>query len=142
MRRRTALAILAGLALLVAAWWLLGRRSQPQMGSSQEVFQSVDALFTAVTAKNEEWLMNCEERLRAQHEGGALSAAAWKRLERIIAQARAGQWEPAASTLYTFIEGQRREEPGGPARAAREQLPGTPARATPRVAAATRAPAR
>lgn len=115
-RHRIALGVLVTLALFVAGRVYLGLRSQPQLGSSEEVFNTVDALFTAVTARNEQWLGNCERRLRDHRNTGKLGGAAWKRLEGVMAQARAGDWEPAAHTLYDFIQGQRREGFDGQAR--------------------------
>lgn len=110
-RRAVGLAALAvvaltGLALAAYAWWPV-----PQMGSDDEVFKAVDALFTAVTSRDEGRLSRCEARLSAFAEEGRLPSAAARRLGGVIAQARAGGWEAAARSLYNFMQAQRREGP-------------------------------
>src|SRR5947199_9038327 len=108
-RRR---AILAGAAvgltiLLVCAclWW----RRPPQMGADREVFTAVDALFTAVTARDAKLLARCEQTLRSHRGAGRLPADAAAHLDEIIETARSGRWQPAAERLYTFMRAQRRE---------------------------------
>jgi hypothetical protein len=94
--------------LIIASVWL-GRRAQPQLLSSDDVFKTVDALFTAVTAHNEKQLAECEQRLKRYKDAGELPDPAWKRLQGVIAKSRGGQWESAAQSLYDFMLGQRRE---------------------------------
>ncbi len=96
---------LVALGLLV----LLGCGRPPQMGPDEGVFTAVDALFTAVTARDAALLSRCELRLQGCKDTGTLPAAAGEYLDDVIARARAGQWERAAEKLYTFMEGQRRE---------------------------------
>lgn len=103
-------------------------RAPPQMGADAEVFRTVDALFTAVTAQDEKLLDQCEQRLRACHEAGKLPPAAWSRLDGVIQTARAGRWRPAAETLYDFMKGQRREgshDDGGGKKKRANSNPGT-----------------
>src|SRR5262249_1093682 len=101
-------AVLSVLLLVVGMRVWYSFRSQPQLPASDELFQTVDALFTAVTAKDERRLTDCEQRLKRSAESGELPAAAWKRLERVIASSRSGQWDTAAQHLYDFMQGQRR----------------------------------
>lgn len=111
-RNRFALFILAALLLFLAArfgWSLL--LSPPQLTRAPEVFHTVDALYTAVTAHDPNRLAECEQRLKSYHTSGKLNSAAWKRLSGVITTARAGRWEPAARTLYDFIQGQRGDRP-------------------------------
>jgi hypothetical protein len=103
--------VLAGGAAL-AAWW--GR--PPQMGTDEEAFAAVDALFTAVTARDERLLADCETRLHALRDGGKLPETAAEHLDRVIARARAGKWEPAAEQLHAFMAAQKREGPAEPHR--------------------------
>jgi hypothetical protein len=79
------------------------------MGADEEVSKTVDALFTAVTARDEKLLADCERRLLAFKGAGKLPLEASGYLDNIISKARAGRWEPAAQSLYDFMRAQRRE---------------------------------
>jgi hypothetical protein len=79
----------------------------PQMGGDEDVMSAVDALFTAVTARDDGLLAQCEKRLLELKSQSKLPRGAANRLEGIIAEARSGSWEPAARRLYSFIESQR-----------------------------------
>src|SRR5881227_1341326 len=88
----------AGLAaLLLFLWW---RSRPPQMGPDHEVSRTVDALFTAITARDEEQLTACERRLHTLKDAGKLPTEACAHLDTITSQARAGRWESAARSLY------------------------------------------
>ncbi len=91
---------------IVLAWYLW---PPPQMGADREVFDTVDALFTAVTAKSEPKLADCERRLHAYSESGKLPPSASVHLDGIIKKARGGAWDAAAKSLYTFMREQRRD---------------------------------
>ena len=103
------LAILVGVILISGGVWLYASWPPPQLGTSDAVFQSVDALFTAVRNEDMAQLDRCEQRLRAEFESGDLPPTAWRSLEPIISTARAGRWRPAAKSLYAFMLGQRRD---------------------------------
>ena len=110
-RSRIALGIgLLGLAIVgVLAWaW----RGPAQMGADEGVFRTVDALFTAVTARDQKHLSDCELRLHGYREAGRLPSAAADELDAIIHKASSGAWLPAAERLYAFMNGQRREGQG------------------------------
>jgi hypothetical protein len=108
VRAAVAASIAFGICLVV---W--GLRSPPQMGADEEVFSNVDALFTAVTARNEALLDSCERRLLALNEAAKLPSNASDYLSGIIQTARAGHWQPAAEKLYRFMSVQRRDAPPG-----------------------------
>jgi hypothetical protein len=93
------------LLLVFVVRWLM---SPPQMGADEAVFNTVDALFTAVTSKDLKRLEDCESRLRSYQDEGKLPPAAAKTLDSIIKQARSGQWKPASERLYGFMYAQRR----------------------------------
>jgi hypothetical protein len=101
---------LAGAALVafLLAWFLLWNKA-PQMGPSADAFRTVDALFTAVTARDEKLLAGCEQRLQALADAGELPGAALDYLSGITQHARAGHWQSAAVRLYDFMMAQRRE---------------------------------
>src|SRR5262249_44668907 len=76
-RDRIALFLLAGLlAAALGIGVFLALRSPPQMGTDEEVFRTVDALFTAVTARDERLLAQCESRLHDYRAAGKLPPGA------------------------------------------------------------------
>src|SRR5215467_10557892 len=113
MKRSTAKQVavaagVVGLVVLVAGWFVWWGRP-PQMGTDEEAFKAVDALFTAVTARDEQLLGRCAQRLRACTDAGRLPADASDYLDGVIGTARSGRWEAAAERLYDFMRAQRRE---------------------------------
>jgi hypothetical protein len=107
--RKTIVTICCVLAVAVAIRGWFALRSQPQLPASDEVYNTVDALFTAITAHDQARLTACEQRLTKYESAGHIPAAAAKRLTSVINSARAGEWDSAARRLYDFIQGQRRE---------------------------------
>jgi hypothetical protein len=102
--------ILCGLAVAAAIVFVVQTfRSPPQIGTDDEVFATVDALFTALTCRDDSRLDDCEERLLAFREADQLPEDAADYLDAVIEQARSGQWEAAARRLYDFMYRQRRE---------------------------------
>jgi hypothetical protein len=79
----------------------------PQLGTDEQVRGEVDALFTAVTARDEKLLAQCESRIDALRSQSKLNEAVAQRLATIIDEARKGGWESAAKRLYKFIQSQR-----------------------------------
>jgi hypothetical protein len=98
-------------SLLVAAALLaaVGCGKPPQMGGDEEAFATVDALFTAVTARDVQKLAECERRLHELRDAGKLPKDAAEHLDGIVRKARGGGWESAAERLYAFMREQRRE---------------------------------
>jgi hypothetical protein len=101
-----------GFAVLVAGWFVWWGKP-PQMGADEEVFKTVDALFTAVTARDEKRLGECEQRLNALKDAGKLPKDAAAYLDNVIHKARDGRWQAAAEKLYHFMKAQRRESAQG-----------------------------
>jgi hypothetical protein len=104
-RRATVACSGAGLCIAVLLWIWLGRA--PQIGGDKDAIKAVDALFTAVTSRNESWLRDCEERLHALRDADRLSRSASDYLDGIIGTARTGNWRRAAKELFAFIRSQR-----------------------------------
>jgi len=102
------LSLLALLLLALAGHLWYGYRSQPQLPPSPEVFQTVDALFTAVTAHDSQRLADCQQRLATYKDRGSLPPAAAQRLARIVSVAQSGDWTTAAHRLYDFMQAQKR----------------------------------
>jgi hypothetical protein len=100
-----ALGLMATLGLAIVVWAF---QPPTQIGPDDDVFATVDALFTAVNGKSDLRLNDCERRLHAYRDSGKLPTAAAGALDGIILQARSGAWEGAGKRLYDFMRGQRR----------------------------------
>lgn len=87
---------------LIWSWW-----PPPALGSDEDVSKTVDALFTALTSRNIDWMDDCEQRLHIYRDEARLPPKSTKYLDAVIAQARAGEWDQAARRLYDFILRQR-----------------------------------
>ncbi|MGQ0633139.1 MAG: hypothetical protein ACT4QC_00900 [Planctomycetaceae bacterium] len=97
------------LALMGIAWVVWSHLPPSQLKADEQVFKTVDALFTALTSRDRTRLDECERRLKVYREKHQLPDSAATVLDSIIAQARAGKWQPAAHSLYDFMLGQRGE---------------------------------
>jgi hypothetical protein len=107
---RLALWVLAGLAGIGALGVLIYYLTRPpQMGTSDAVFNTVDALYTAVRLKDTAKVEACEKRLNQYKEKGELPKDAAKSLDKIIQMAKEGSWQPATERLYDFMLAQRRD---------------------------------
>lgn len=109
VRRKLIVGIGGFLAVAGVAWLVWSRIPPPQLKADEQVFTTVDALFTALTSRDSKRLEDCERRLKAYHEEGRTSDAVAAKLDGIIQEARGGKWEPAAKRLYEFMLGQRGE---------------------------------
>jgi hypothetical protein len=106
-RKQVVIGTLAGGAGIVLVIWLFGWGGPPPLQGDREAAKTVDALFTAVTARDLNLLLQCQQRLRAQREAGNLGAAALAYLEDIIGEARGDHWDSAAERLFEFMRAQR-----------------------------------
>jgi hypothetical protein len=108
--RRRLVLIVCGVAVVAVVVFLVQAfKAPPQIGTDEEVFATVDALFTALTSRDDNRLDHCEDRLLALREANQLPEKAADHLDAVIEQARSGQWEPAAKRLYEFMYRQRRD---------------------------------
>lgn len=109
-RQRVAVWVLVASGLLlggcVLAYFLT---RPPQMGTSERVFNTVDALYTAVRMHDEAKVADCERRLHEYRDAGEIPPDAARSLDRIIATARGSNWDGATERLYEFMLAQRRE---------------------------------
>ncbi|MGE5191932.1 MAG: hypothetical protein ACM3U2_05475 [Deltaproteobacteria bacterium] len=103
MRRLPSRLLLVAMTCLIA-----GGCSPPQVLDDDECFSTVDALWTAVTAHSPDLLEQTAADLDRLRDEERLSEEGYAALEKIMDQARAGDWEHAAKRLKTFIQGQRR----------------------------------
>ncbi|WP_435009394.1 hypothetical protein P12x_000647 [Tundrisphaera lichenicola] len=95
-------------AWAVVCLFLGGCWGPPQIGVDREAFQTVDALYTAVSLRDPRLVEDCRGRLVKLREADKLPEPASKDLEAIIEETRGGEWEPAQLRLSRFMEGQRR----------------------------------
>ncbi|WP_010586524.1 hypothetical protein [Schlesneria paludicola] len=107
-RRRVIIIAASVLAVVLLGLLIRGLWSQPQLTSNEEVFTTVDALFTALTTRDSKRLSDCATRLDSYRDEGSIPKSAAKKLDAIIHQAQSGQWESSAKTLYDFMLAQRR----------------------------------
>jgi hypothetical protein len=108
-RNRIARRILIGLVVAAACYAVYAFWTRPpQMGVDEEVFRTVDALYTAVRARDAKQLAQCESRLKAYRDTGKLPASAASWLEGVIATARGGDADAATRRLYDFMAAQRK----------------------------------
>ena len=102
--------IVAGILLLVAAAFMARSWvAAPQMGTDEEVFTTVDALFTAMTTRDKKRLEDCSQRLTTYRKEGKIPVSAANNLDGMIKTAESGQWEASARQLYKFMMAQRRQ---------------------------------
>jgi len=114
-RHRVALFTLVGLVAIVGVAIAVSYFNRaPQMGPDEDVFRTVDALYTAVRMNDAARVADCEKRLGDYRHAGKLPKGAADALARVIAKTRDGRWDSAAESLYEFMLAQRRE--GDPAR--------------------------
>lgn len=93
--------ILTKFALLLCALSIIGcGRIEIEHEESR---MAIDALYTAVTSRRLELLETCERRLKDLEASGKLPAATGRDLDRIVAQARQQEWQPAAERLNFLI---------------------------------------
>jgi hypothetical protein len=67
----------------------------------------LEALQTAVTSKNSEWLSAAAKQVEQQQAKQGLSKAEYKALKDIVDSAQAGDWKTAESRLFALSEGQK-----------------------------------
>ncbi len=97
-----------GMALFTLTLTLaVGCGRSPSMGTDREAFTTVDALFTAVSLKDEAQLDRNAAALGALHASGRLPERAYEALGAIIATAKGGDWESAGADLRGFMLDQR-----------------------------------
>ncbi len=87
-----------------------GCSEPPQLGSDEATLKTADALWTAITSRDDKLLNACEEKLRTLGEAGDLPQDSREYLQGVIATARAGNWDAARTRLKKLIKAQRRED--------------------------------
>jgi hypothetical protein len=109
-RQRLAIMVLLIIAAVTAGVLLLAYFNRPpQMGSDEDVFHTVDALYTAVRMQDAARVAACETRLLEYEDAGKMPKESADYLKHVIIKTREGRWERAAEQLYEFMLAQRRE---------------------------------
>ncbi len=75
----------------------------PQLQASPEARKTLDALFTALTARDKAKLATCMERIEVHFAEGKLSQKATHELRICQKLANADSWEQSAKRLYWII---------------------------------------
>lgn len=96
------------MVLSTIAFWGCGQ--PPQWGESEAAFKAADALWTAVTSRDEQLLAACDDNLRSLGEAGGLPPESREYLQDVITTARGGDWDTARARLKKMIKAQRRAD--------------------------------
>lgn len=100
MNRRLVFGIVGGVLLIAGAWlWMLWNRP-PAVAFDN--LRYVQLLRTAVSARNSDWLSKVQLAITQRHEQGGMSNSERKHFERIIQQARSGDWQAADQACFEF----------------------------------------
>ncbi|MEO8270756.1 MAG: hypothetical protein ABI557_13615 [Aureliella sp.] len=75
----------------------------PKLQASEEATKNLDAMFTALTARDSTRLAACMERIEEHVAAGKLSRKATADLRYCAELARNGSWEQAAKHLYWMV---------------------------------------
>ena len=67
----------------------------------------LEAVQTAVSAKNDQWLEAAAKQVEEQRSKGQMSESEHKALASIIDLAKSGKWDAAQSHIFALSEGQR-----------------------------------
>jgi hypothetical protein len=97
---------LCGLLFILVA--LTGCGSTPQLGDNEDANTAADALWTAVLSRRQPLVEKSAAEIERLHKSGDLNEDAYAHLSRIVADARAEEWEDAVAGLRTLLKGQRR----------------------------------
>src|SRR5262245_42460116 len=80
--------VVGTLVILGITAFFLVSSGPPQLAADDDVFNGVDALFTAVTARDEKLLDQCEKNLSSLRDAGKLAREPAAYLDRIVRKAR------------------------------------------------------
>jgi hypothetical protein len=99
------------IVLFVCSFLAAGCGKAPAIGPDKEAFQTIDALYSAVSMKDAGQLERNAATLDQLHEAGRLPDGAHAALASIVVEAKAGEWEPARQRLRDFMldQGPQRE---------------------------------
>src|SRR4030095_8657065 len=95
---------LALLFFFLAVTLLAGRAPTQFMPANRRL---LEALQTAVSAENSEWLGAVSKQMAEQKSAGQLSDAEFQAFDDVIRQAQAGDWKSAQAAVLAIGDGQR-----------------------------------
>jgi len=98
-KRYRLLVLLAGIGLAVGC----GRTPQLQPGNRK----LLEALRTAVSAKNSQWLASTSKAVEEKRAKNEISDVEFQALHGVIQKANASDWKGAQKEVFTLVEGQR-----------------------------------
>ena len=108
MRNPKTITTLSLISLILISGLSIRGCSTPQVLENENVYSSLDALWTAVTSRKLDRVQDVTNDLIQLRDDGELSKAGWNAIKPILQQALAEKWEPAAHNLKKFINAQRK----------------------------------
>lgn len=93
--------------LLLGGWAWHYYSTPPPLQASPQAAKTLDAMFTALTSRDQKNLSACIERIEQYSQQGMLATRAAAELRSCNDLATAGSWEQAAERLYWVIYEQR-----------------------------------
>jgi len=96
------------LAILLLSTLLFGCFRAEQVAADPDVFNELDALYTAVTSQRTELLQASTARLKSLHESGKLTDTGFEEISALIRPAEQGRWKESTENLYRFMRAQRK----------------------------------
>ncbi len=102
--------VMAGLlGIVLLGGWLAWRyyTLPPELQATAEASKTLDAMFTALTARDSRKLKVCMERIEGHATAGRLSEKGMTEVRHCSQLADSGAWEEAAKRLYWIVYEQR-----------------------------------
>ena len=91
-----------GLVALALAAPLAAWGCSPPSEIDRDNRRLVDAILTAITMQNENWLEDDAQLAEERHSAGQLTEAEFEELQSILEIARSGDWQAAEKAGYAF----------------------------------------
>ena len=95
------------LATIFLSWAVLLIAGCGTTQVSPAIRRLLEALQTAVSAENSEWLEAVSNQMAKQKSVGQLSEAEFQAFDDVIRQAQAGDWKSAQAAVLAIGDGQR-----------------------------------
>lgn len=101
MRYALGIGVIVGLLVGYQAWRYFS--TPPKLQASADALKTLDAMFTALTARDSAKLAGCMDRIEQHLAAGKLGHEAAVKLRYCAELANQGSWEAAAKYLYWMV---------------------------------------